>query len=458
MKGLGSSANSGKDQRIRVLTMDPAEKDQQTMARFLAAWNFDPVAVSNPEEAIDLVKEEAISIAVISHSEGGREDLELVRDLRRAHPGLETILLAADDSPKFTTEAFRAGVYDCLKPPIDFKQLSRDLNTLREAVQRRIERKAWDATAETVVALEGIVGISAPMQAVFASIRRFAREDSPVLITGLIGSGKELVARAVHALSGRAGGPLVVYRCCGVTEALAAMELFGQPPRSSHLRGQNHSSSGMEQSVLESACGGTLLLDEIADLPAFIQARLAEVLCKGEGCDAGGRPFQASKTRSFRLLAISRLNLADQAARGQFNPELYQFLSHSVLHLSSLVERQEDIPLLCRHFQERFNREFGKATQAFSPAAERALSSYPWPGNVRELENVIGRACLLADQDWIELSDLSIAAPLSAGAWPARNWQSTSKDLRSSEAMEARPTGKNSRKSEPVKAKLPAPK
>jgi DNA-binding NtrC family response regulator len=319
-------------------------------------------------------------------------------------------LIAEDDTPKFATEAFRAGVYDCLKPPTDFKHLSRDLNTLREAVQRRLDRRVWDSEAGVAQGLPEIVGASAPMQAVFACVRRFARENSPVLITGLIGTGKEVVARALHGLSERAAGPLVVYRCCGVTEQLAASELFGDSPSSAPFSGGRGKAAPAELSALESAHGGTLLLDEIADLPLSIQARLASTLQLNP------------KQGEIRAVAATRLNLAEQVRSGRFHHQLYDLLSKNVIHLPSLSERQEDIPLLCRYFQAKFNCEFGKATRAFSPAAERALLSYAWPGNVRELENVIGRACLLADQDWIELSDLSIAAPLSASAWPERKW------------------------------------
>jgi DNA-binding NtrC family response regulator len=377
------------------------------MGRFLEAWNFEPVLASNRNEALEIVDRTEASIAVITQARKAGEGIALVRELRQQDPRLETILLAADDTPSFTTDAFRAGVYDCLKSPTDFKQLSRDLNTLREAVHRRMERARWEVQAGAKAMLEGMVGASAPMQAVFASIRRFAAEDAPVLITGLIGTGKELAARTLHSLSGRSGGPLVVYRCCGVTEELAAAELFGA--RVAQASEEREEPPPIGRGILEAARGGTLLLDEIGDLPASIQERLAKTI--------------AAEERSIRVVAATRLNLAELAVRGHFSGELYRLLSSNVIHMPSLGERQVDIPLLCRHFQERFNSEYGKETRAFSPAGERALLSYPWPGNVRELENVIGRACLLADQEWIDLSDLSIASPLSTMAWPERNWE-----------------------------------
>jgi DNA-binding NtrC family response regulator len=407
MIAANRSGSGMREQRIRVLVVDPVVKERETMGRFLAAWNFDPVAAASAEEARKFVTGDDISIAVVADPVVGSETIALVRALRECRPGVETILLTENDSASFATAAFRAGVYDCLKRPVEFKQLSRDLNTLRDAVQRRIERKVWERTAEDDAVLEGIIGFSAPMQAVFAFIRRLAMEQSPVLITGLIGTGKEMAARALHALGERAGQPLVVYRCCGVSEDLAAMELFGEIAIAS---GRNPASGS---GLFESARGGTILLDEIGDLPPAIQRRMEDSL-------RNPAPEGGSNRSAARLLAATRFNLADLAARGQFAGGLYRLLAGNVIHLPSLGERPEDIPLLCRHFQKMFNLEFGKQLQGFSPAAERVLVSYGWPGNVRELENVIGRACLLADQKGIELSDLSIAGGLDREAWPAR--------------------------------------
>ena len=438
MRGRNYTARGRNEQRTGVLVVDAMEKDREVMSRFLSSWDFEPVEASNAREALEITSRQAVSIAVISDPGRGTQGMELVRALRQARPGLETILLAADPSATYATEAFRAGAYDCLTRPVDFKQLSRDLSTLREAVRRRLESKAWEAAAGADAGLEGMAGISAPMQAVFASIRRFAMEDSPVLITGLIGTGKELAAQVLHSLSRRANQPLVVYRCCGVSESVAAMELFGEPERSSERIELADGTAGESGAgVMELARGGTLLLDEIGDLPPAIQARLENVLQAGR---LAGSQDGTPRAGSVRLLAATRLNPAEQAGQGEFSAELYRLLGSNLIHLPSLVERTEDIPLLCGQFLEKFNREFDKATRAFSPAAKRVLLSYHWPGNVRELENVIGRACLLAEQDWIELSDLSIAAVCGAGEWPERysEWAGESRFVaRESDAKKA---------------------
>ena len=382
--------------RTRVLLMDPLSKEREMMARFLAAWNFEAVPAANAAQARMFGAGHNISIALLADAGGEPETMALIRSLREATPEMETILITENDSASFATEAFRAGVYDCLKRPVEFSQLSMDLNTLRDAVQRRIERKVWDRLPDGSSSLKGMVGFSAPMQAVFASLRRFAQEDSPVLITGLTGSGKEIAASTLHSLSARAGELLAIYRCCGVSEELAETELFGGQRRGEMLLGT--------AGIIESARGGTLFLDEIGDLPYATQLRLhnalSEMICK-----AVGPP-------SVRIVAATRSNLASLVALGHFAAPLYGLVSANVIHLPSLTERLEDIPLLCRRFLEESNAEFDKQIRGFSPAAERVLLSYAWPGNVRELENVIGRACLLADQKWIELSDLSVSRAL----------------------------------------------
>jgi DNA-binding NtrC family response regulator len=406
MKIPGASVELMKSKPIKVLVVECREQDRETTGRFLSAWNFEPLPAASGAEAVAAAQQSAPAIAVIADRRGTATGIDLARELRRRRPALETILLSENgESSEYHTEAFRAGVYHCLRLPLDFRELRRDLNLLRESMQRRAERQGWERVA--AAGLDGLVGGSAPMQGVFASIRRCALEDSPVLITGLIGTGKELAAITLHRLGARAEVPLVIYRCCGVSEKQAAQELFGVPGRPTPRATADLMSLPLpiDAGILECARGGTLLLDEVADLPASIQARLAEMI-PGYLRPAGDSPVAAE---GFRLLATSRLNLTDEAGQGHFDAGLYRLLSSNIVHLPSLAERQADIPLLCLHFQERFNHEYAKKTSGFSPAAERALMACPWPGNVRELENVIDRACLLADQDRIDVSDLSIA-------------------------------------------------
>jgi DNA-binding NtrC family response regulator len=405
---MSRAAGGFLEQRVRVLVVDQLAKDREVMGRFLTAWNFEPLTAATAGEALQLAGAQRATIAIIAEPVAGMPGMELVHALRRSESGVETILLAEDESAGYATAAFRSGAYSCLQRPVDFKQLGHDLNTLRDALQRRHERMAWEHSAANAPVFEGMVGFSAPMQAVFASIRRFAAEDGAVLITGLIGSGKELVARALHKGSARSGRPLVVYRCCGVSEALAGLELFGEPHGGAQTQGETVRPE--QPGSWRSASGGTLLLDEIGDLPLAMQRQLAAFL------------MEAAQPSPVRLLAATRLNLADLAVRGQFDVELYGLLSRNVIYLPSLGERPEDVPMLCRYFLETFNREYGKSVRGFSSAAERVLMTYAWPGNVRELENVIGRACLLADSDRIEVSDLSIVNMPDRSGWTGQPW------------------------------------
>ena len=393
------------DARVGVLVVSQNADDQQTLCRFLAAWNFGPLTAVSAGEGAALASQQGIGIAIIADPVAGMEGLALVRALRQSKIGIETILIAAEDSAEYATEAFRAGAYDCLRRPVDYRQLGQDLNALRDAVWRKQEREIWKAEWENERGLNGMVGSSSAMQAVYSAIRRIAKEDSPALLSGLIGAGKELAAQALHSLSSRAGKPLVIYRCCGASAALAESELFGLPP-AFELSPKDPEEGGEQlPGVLESARGGTLLLDEIGDLALGVQEKLARVLEDGRS------------EAAVRVLAATRQNLAAQVGRGFFREDLYRLLSQNVIHLPSLAERPEDVPLLCRHFLRQFNQEYGKTVQSFSSTAERTLLAYPWPGNVRELENVIGRACLLADGDRIEVQDLSIACSPEPSRW-----------------------------------------
>jgi DNA-binding NtrC family response regulator len=428
------------DDRVRVLVLSQSTDDQDTLCRFLAAWNFDPVSVLSAEEGVALASQQGIGIAIVASPVAGTRGLTAVRALRQSASGIETILLAAEDSAEYATEAFRAGAYNCLLQPVDYRQLSQDLNTLREAVWRKQEGELWKAEWETEAGLGGMVGSSTAMQAAYSAIRRLARENSPVLFTGLIGTGKELAAQTLHLLSPRAGTPLVIYRCCGASEALAEKELFGAgAPCEREAEGSEEAIERVP-GALESARGGTLLLDEIGDLPLGIQEKLEEAL-RGNGLPRaeGEEPTSAA----VRVLAATRLNLTARVGRGAFREGLYRLLGRNVIHLPSLGERPEDIPLLCRHFLRQFNQEYSMAVGGFSSAAERTLLSYAWPGNVRELENVIGRACLLADGDRIEAKDLSIASsPGNGWSESLPNWDEWRKPSLAAKAASGAPSRK----------------
>lgn len=390
--------------RIRVLLVASNQEEAETLCRFLRAWDFEPVQAESAEAAATEARQRGVAIAIVAVEGGDRRYFELVRAMREAS-GVETILLGRDGSAEFVTEAFRAGAYDCLMQPTDFRQLGRDLNTLRESFRRQLERSVWFAEwgAESVV--EGMVGISAPMRALFAAMRRLARESAPVLITGLTGSGKERVAQALHSLGKPSDSPLVIYRCCGVAEEMAACELLGHRGDWGPSAAQAEGSESV--GVFESARGGTLVLDEIGELPLPLQEEL-ERLLEREAAETVPRPV--------RVVATSRFSLFEAVHQARFSPALYRRLSENIIHLPSLAERMEDLPLLSRHFLQQFNQEFGGQVRGFSSAAEWALLNYRWPGNVRELENVIGRACLLADGPHIEVQDLSIAYT-NSGSW-----------------------------------------
>ncbi len=397
--------------KMDVLLLQIEPDWREALSRFLLSWNFSPVPAGSLEEALALLQSRQIQIVVLDDPEGRPDSFSMIRTLREKYPLVETILISREKSPEYTTEAFRAGVYSCLSQPVSFRLLGRDLNCLRGEVRRRIESRPWEDQAHRGDALEGLVGTSAPMQAVGAAIRSFARENLPVLISGRIGTGKERVARILHAQSRNAEQPLFVYRCCGISEETASQDLFGAA--GFDVAGDGGSRALSSEALLVRAIGGTLLLDEVADLPLPIQRQLGRVLAhmqSGPSETAGGEETDPEPEQPMRILATTRTNLADHVRNGVFDSGLYGLLQDRIVYMPSLVERGEDIPQLAQYFLKMFNDEFGKSIRGFTRDAELALLHYGWPGNVRELENVIGRACLLAEQVRIDVGDLSIPA------------------------------------------------
>jgi transcriptional regulator with PAS, ATPase and Fis domain len=250
---------------------------------------------------------------------------------------------------------------------------------------------------ELVQAFQGIVGRSQKMQEVFDRVRRIAPHFRSVLLTGETGTGKELVARALHDLSPARVGPFVACNCSAVTETLFESELFG------YVKGAFTGARQDHLGLLEYAHGGTLLLDEVGDMPLGLQSKLLRVL-QNQEIQRVGSPVP--RKIDLRVVAATHRNLRAMVAAREFRQDLYYRLSMVEIRLPRLADRREDLPLLQRHFLHRFSREFAKPIRGITPAAQSLLAAYPWPGNVRELENVLGHACMMCLGEIIDMTDI----------------------------------------------------
>jgi DNA-binding NtrC family response regulator len=301
-------------------------------------------------------------------------------------------------------EAVKRGAIDCLPKPIDFDRLRRAFQAAREEAERRRNLLAVETDVARQLEFCGMIGRAPAMQELFALTRRLAPHVRTALVTGETGTGKELVARALHDVGPRRTRRFIPINCSAVVESLFESELFG------HVRGAFTGATETKAGLFEAADGGTLFLDEVGELPPSVQAKLLRVIETGEVQRVGSLdPLRVD----VRLIAATNRNLASEAAQGRFRTDLYYRLNVIEISLPPLRDRREDIPYLTAAFVREFNGKFGKNVTGVTPAAERLLASAWWPGNVRELRNVIERACMLADGDFITERELS------GSFWPA---------------------------------------
>jgi DNA-binding NtrC family response regulator len=311
--------------------------------------------------------------------------------------GMELLarMLAVD--PGVAVAAIKEGACDYMTKPLDIAKLrSRIVGLHADAEQRR---KTLNLDLEMVEAysFEGIVGRSPLMLEVFAKVRRIAPHFRTVLVTGPTGTGKELVAQALHRLSSAARNKFVVCNCSALVESLLESELFG------HVRGAFTGAAQDKAGLFEHADGGTIFLDEIGELSPNAQAKLLRVLQNRQIQRVGA---VVPRDVNVRVVAATHRNLKTMVKEGKFREDLYYRLAMIDLQLPPLASRREDLPLLIRHFVEKFASEYKKPIAGLSRRAQLRMAAYPWPGNVRELENVIGNACMMVDDTVIDVGDL----------------------------------------------------
>jgi len=301
------------------------------------------------------------------------------------------IMMSAYGSVDTAIEAMKQGAYDYISKPFKPDEVLLTLKKAeeRESLKRENSRlKARIQAIEKDFAFGDMVGCSPAMASLFELARKAARYSTTVLILGESGTGKELIARGIHTEGDRADKPLVPVNCGGIPETLLESELFG------YKKGAFTGADRNKKGLFQEADGGTIFLDEIGELPLALQVKLLRVLQENEVRPVG----EARATRvDVRVIAATAKHLHEEVRQGRFREDLYYRLNVLPITLPPLRQRAADIPHLCGHFLDRFNRKLGKSVQTISPAAMARLQEHEWPGNVRELENVIERAVLLAD-------------------------------------------------------------
>jgi DNA-binding NtrC family response regulator len=380
---------------IRLVAVDD-DPDALRILRTLLPENIALETYSSAHSCLDAVKTFAPDIAILDLRLPDLDGLTLLGGLRRLHPAMEALLLSAEYSTEAAVAAIKAGASDYLTKPVDGARFREALGRSIAAIRSRREAEMAELDLRTRYSFEGMVGRSGSMGNVFDLVRRIGPHFRTALVTGPSGTGKELVARALHAHSGR-GGPLVVCNCAAIPDSLVESELFGR------VKGAFTGAVGESPGYFGQAAGGTLLLDEFGDLPLTAQAALLRAVQFGEVQRVGAaRPVHVD----LRIVACTNRDLRAAVNSGLFREDLFFRLSTFELALPALARRREDIPLLVRHFLRHWTNELNKDLRGITPAAEELLLRHSWPGNVRELEQAIHYGVVLTGSQWIDVADL----------------------------------------------------
>lgn len=376
---------------ISVVIVDDNPGSLELLSTALSREGAAIFTASRPGTALELVRRHRPQLVLTDLVMPEMSGLDLLKRIMEFAPTTDVVLMTAHYTAETAVDAIRSGAADYLEKPIR-------LPVLRERVGRLIEeaRRRQSVTQDQDATFEGLIGHSLRMGELFARIRRIAPHFRSALIQGATGTGKDLVARALHSRSG-VRGQYVVLNCSAVVETLFESELFG------HVRGAFTGADRDKPGLFEAANEGTLFLDEIGDMPLATQAKLLRALQNQEIQRVGS--LQARKV-NVRVIAATHRNLRQAVAERQFREDLYYRLTMVEIQVPSLAERKEDLPLLIHHFLARFSQEYRKPIRGITPRARLVLERYAWPGNVRELENALGHACMMAESDEIDAVDL----------------------------------------------------
>lgn len=380
-----------------LLAIDDDPQVLEFIADALAQEGLEILTATDPLRGLELVNRYSPPIVFLDLMMPQMSGLELLERILAVDPGAEVILMTAHQSLETAVEAIQKGARDYLSKPLALDSLRAIIAKLVAEAGERHRALQLDRQLLEAFQFEGLIGRSPQVLEVFAHIRRIAPHFRTVLVTGATGTGKELVARALHRRSPVAAGPFVVCNCSAIVETLFESELFG------YVKGAFTGATQDKIGMVEFARGGTLFLDEIGELPLPLQAKLLRLLQHQE-IQRVGSP--AVRKVELRVVAATNRNLRAQVAEKRFREDLYYRLSMVEIPLPSLAERKEDLPLLERHFLERFAAQYQKPLRGLTRRAQAALARFAWPGNIRELENVLGHACMMAEGSAVDLRDL----------------------------------------------------
>ncbi|MEJ5342219.1 MAG: sigma-54 dependent transcriptional regulator [Thermogutta sp.] len=393
-----SAAVEAKDRpTARILIIDNDPGHAEVMAEALEREGYRcRVATSGPEGA-KLIREEEFDVIITDLVMNEIDGLDILRLAKQEQPEAEVILVTGHGTIQSAVTAMREGAFNYLLKPLDLAQLRAVTEKAVESVQLRRTNVELHRRLDETFGFQGIVGNSPQMRAVLEKVKRIAPTNATVLILGETGTGKELIAQAIHQNSPRKNKPFVALNCAALSENILESELFG------HVKGAFTDACADRVGKFEYAHGGTLFLDEVGDMPMATQIKLLRVLENGEITRVGSNdPIKVN----VRVLSATNQNLEALVEEGRFRRDLYHRLNVVSIRLPSLAERAEDIPILIDHFMKMFAKKHNKHIKGMTPAARRRLQMYSWPGNVRELRNVIESMTVVDYDGILDVDDL----------------------------------------------------
>ncbi len=382
---------------LSVLVVEDDDSMRDLLRKILTDEGYRVNTAGDGTTALTMVKQAPVDVVLSDVKMPGLDGLELLKAVKKVTPGTYVAIMTAFGTIDSAVEAMKYGAYDYISKPfkideirilmkkiVEQKALREEVAHLRKEVNRRYE-------------YSNIIGKSRRMQEVFDLLAKVAEGKSTILVYGRSGTGKELVAKAIHYNSPRKNRPFVAVNCSAIPETLLESELFG------HMKGAFTGAISTRHGLFEEAHGGTLFLDEIGEISPAIQVKLLRVLQERSIKPVGGT---GSKKIDIRLIGATNQNLQEAVREGRFREDLYYRLNVIPIQLPSLKERTDDIPLLARHFVARYSKENNRAGISLSRQTLQILMNYHWPGNVRELENVMERSVILCQGSEITPEDL----------------------------------------------------
>jgi len=383
---------------IKLVAVDDTPSSLELLSEALAQDGLSIFTSTDPEEGLDLIFREHPQIVLLDLVMPKLTGLEMLERIVEFDPAIDVILMTAHYTSETAVEAIQKGACDYMNKPVSIPALRVRVEKLLSDARQRQRALELDRELMETSRFEGMIGRSPLMWELFARIRRVAPHYRSALITGPTGTGKDLVAKALHNLSPAAAtGRFVTCNCSAVVETLFESELFG------YVKGAFTGAVGDKMGLFEYAHGGTLFLDEIGDMPLATQAKLLRVLQNQEVTRVGS---VTARKVDVRVVAATNRDVQTLIVDKQFREDLYYRLAMVELRTPALAERKEDLPLLEKFFLERFCEQFNKDIKGITRRAQIALARHSWPGNIRELENALGHACMMTVGDMIDVEDL----------------------------------------------------